>query len=593
MIINNIWYISLQPKALYKMMSKNTSKRIEEFVSKRMDMSVDDLINDIKDKIPSAGRIPDKGIRMIIAKTRIKTIPKVQSKQMKNVSSPKRSPSLNMFYGIDEIIRNIRRQFIKPLINLTILRERNIEPEMGLLLSGFPGTGKTEIALAIADELGAHKIWVNAAEWKTSVVGGKADTIIGIVDDANKKAGESGISIIIIDEIDAIASDRSDNKMSESATSNITALLAIFDKIHKSKYRVGVVGTTNYPNKIDSAFVRTGRMGIHISVPLPDEEGRTLIIGGVFDKINMPVSSKIPPDNVLSRKMAGFTPSDIISMINIAATNSIIAGYDFITSGAMSNARQQIKPIILREGFITTRETWDSIGGMTEIRDEIRRRILWPREYPDLYKKMGVPSPKPNILMYGPPGVGKTLVAKALANEEGFNFLPVSASDIMSKWVGASESNVRDIFEKAARAKPTIIFLDEADSLLSNRQNTTDTNLARSNVVNMFLEHMDGLRTDSGIILIAATNLIENIDPAFLRHGRFHPIKVELPSENARRAIIENKIASVPNDVDVDELVERTSGMSGADIVGMIEIASLRAIEEAIKHNESPILRNI
>ncbi|HII64348.1 TPA: CDC48 family AAA ATPase [Candidatus Woesearchaeota archaeon] len=497
--------------------------------------------------------------------------------------------------GLEEEIKKIREMVELPLKHPEIFERLGIEAPKGVLLHGPPGTGKTLVAKAVANETNAHFILINGPEIMSKYYGQSEENIRKKFEEAEKNAP----SIIFIDEVDAIASKREETR-GEVERRVVAQLLALMDGLN-ARGKVVVIAATNVPNILDPALRRPGRFDREIEVGVPSKEGRLNIL-----KIHtryMPLAK-----NVNLKELAGithgFVGADLASLAKEAAMivlRRILPDLKLkedepipkevleklkITMGDFKEALKVVRPSALREVLIEIPSTkWGDIGGLEKVRQELIEAVEWPLRNPTAFKRLGVRPPK-GILLYGAPGTGKTLLAKAVASESEANFISVKGPELLSKWVGESEKAVREIFKKARQAAPSIIFFDEVDSL-APRRGMGDTNVSER-VVNQLLTEVDGLEEMNDVVVIAATNRPDILDPALLRPGRFDRIILTpAPNEKGRLEIFKVHTKDMPlKGVDLDVLAKETEGYVGADIEAVCREAAIFALRADINAKE-------
>ena len=534
-----------------------------------------------------------KGALLITDNTRIK----VSSKPVEVIEEKVPEVTYEDIGGLEEEIQKIREMVELPLKHPEIFERLGIEPPKGVLLHGPPGCGKTLLAKAVANESDAKFIHVNGPEITSKFVGEAEKKIRQIFDDAEKNAP----AIIFFDEIDAIAAKR-DETYGEVEKRMVAQLLATMDGL-KSRGKVVVMAATNRPNALDPALRRPGRFDREIDIGVPSKEGRLNILK--IHTRNMPLAKDVDLKKI-SSITHGFVGADLEALCKEAAMNVVkrvlpsmqlknssivpkelleklvIKKHDF------DEAMKIVGPSALREVLVEVPNiTWDNIGGLEKIKQQLKEAVEWPLKYPEAFKKLGVRPPK-GVLMYGPPGCGKTLLAKAAANESEANFILVKGPELISKWVGESEKGIREIFKKAKQSSPTIIFFDEIDAIAPRRGFDKSTNVTER-VVNQLLTEMDGLEELHDVIVIGATNRPDIVDPGLLRPGRFDRLLlVPVPDKVAREEIFKIHTKNIPisNDVKVSTLVDKTEGYVGADIEAVCREAAIIALRENIKAKE-------
>ena len=498
--------------------------------------------------------------------------------------------------GLDEQIQRIREMIELPLRHTEVFDRLGIEPPKGILLHGPPGTGKTLIAKAVANETFATFISLSGAEIHGKYYGESEARLREIFN----KAEQNKPCIIFIDEIDAIAPKR-EEVTGEVEKRVVSQLLALMDGL-EPRGQIVVIGATNRPNTLDPALRRGGRFDREIEIGIPDRDGRFEILQ--IHTRGMPLTHDVD-----LRKLAnlthGFTGADITELCKEAAMKAlrrvlpeIDFEVDFIAAEVLNklvvamedflDALRFVDPSALREVLIETPNVaWNDIGGLQEVKQELREAIEWPLKYSDVFEEAGAKPPK-GILLFGAPGTGKTLLAKAVAKESEANFIHVKGPALMNKFVGESEKGVREIFRKAKQTAPCVIFFDEIDALAPKRGSGITDSHVSERVISQLLTEMDGLEELHGVIILAATNRIDIIDQALLRPGRFDLLlQVPPPDEEARLEIL--KIHTVKNplakDCSLQELVEETEGYTGAEIEAVCRAATMRAIRRFINNS--------
>jgi len=493
--------------------------------------------------------------------------------------------------GLEERIQKIREIIELPIRHPELFERLGIDPPKGVLLHGPPGTGKTLLAKAVASETDAHFISIGGPEIMSKFFGQSEENLRKIFEEAKENAP----SIIFLDELDSIATKRDEGK--NQVESRIVAqLLSLMDGI-KGRGEIIVIGATNKVNNIDIALRRPGRFDREIEIKVPDNNGRYEIL--LIHTRGMPLEEDINL-RLIAEKTHGFVGADIKFLCKesaMLAIREIIPEIDLdkpipeevlnrlkINMRHFLEALNNIEPSALREVLFTQpSETWDDIGGLTDAKQQLKEIIEWPLKYPGFYKYMKS-KPTNGILIFGLPGTGKTLLAKALAHETEVNFISVKGPEFISKWVGESAKAVRETFRKARSAAPCIIFFDEIDAIASRRSNSSDLKVTEQ-VVAQLLTEMDGLEELKAVVLIAATNRPDLLDPAILRSGRFGKhIEIPLPDKSSRKQIFEIHLNERPvhHDVNIDLLTEKLEGYSGADIKAVCEEATILAIRKGV-----------
>ncbi|MEE9525139.1 MAG: CDC48 family AAA ATPase [Candidatus Woesearchaeota archaeon] len=493
--------------------------------------------------------------------------------------------------GLSEEIKKIREMVELPLKHPEIFERLGVEAPKGVLLHGPPGTGKTLLAKAVANESNSHFIVINGPEIMSKFYGQSEENLRKKFEEAEKNSP----SIIFIDEIDAIAPKREEVK-GEVERRVVAQLLAIMDGL-KSRGEVVVIAATNVPNILDPALRRPGRFDREIEIGVPSKKGRNKVLQ--IHTRNMPLAKDVNLSEIaeitygfvgadlesLSKEAAMIVLRRIIPDLSLEEDSSIpkdILEKLQITREDFFQALKTVRPSALREVLVEKPTTkWDDVGGLEDVKRDLKEAVEWPLKHPERFTRMGVRPPR-GIMLYGAPGTGKTLLAKAVANESKANFILVKGPELLSKWVGESEKAVREIFKKARQTSPTIIFFDELDSLASRRGvNSSDGN-ATERVVNQLLTEIDGLEELHDVVVIAATNRPDMVDTALLRPGRFDRIILTpTPARMTRKKIFKIHTQGMPlKNVNLDRLAERTQGYVGADIEAVCREAAMLALRE-------------
>ena len=495
--------------------------------------------------------------------------------------------------GLKNEVQKIREMVELPMRHPELFEKIGVEAPKGVLLYGPPGTGKTLLAKAVAGETNAHFISISGPEIMGKHYGESEERIREIF----TQAEENAPSIIFIDEIDSIAPKR-DEVSGELEKRIVSQLLTLMDGM-KSRGKVVVIAATNRPDSIDSALRRPGRFDREIEIGIPDDEGRFDILS--IHTRGMPIDQKVDLKQI-SKTTHGFVGADLEVLAKEAAMKSlrrILPEIDYdeekisseilekiqITSDDFRDALKEVSPSALREVQVQAPNvSWDDVGGLDELKDELKEAVEWPIKYKDAYDYVDVESPK-GILLHGPPGTGKTLIAKALAKMTESNFISIKGPELLSKWVGESEKGVREIFRKARQAAPCIIFLDEVDALVPRRGSGGSDSHVTENVVSQILTEIDGLEELNNVLIIGATNRLDIVDEALLRPGRFDRIiKVPNPDEKGRQHIFEihTKKKPLASDVKIPEIVKITDDFSGAEIAAVANRAAIAALKRYV-----------
>jgi transitional endoplasmic reticulum ATPase len=497
--------------------------------------------------------------------------------------------------GVRKQLALIREMVELPLRHPQLFRNLGVKPPKGLLLYGPPGCGKTLIARAVANETGAYFILINGPEIMSKLAGESESNLRRAFEEAEKHAP----AIIFIDEIDSIAPKR-DKANGEVERRIVSQLLTLMDGL-KSRASVIVIGATNRPNTIDPALRRFGRFDREIDIGIPDMTGRLEMLR-IHTK-NMKLDSDVELE-ALAQETHGYVGADMAALCTEAALNCIREKMELIDidedsipaevldamSVTMDHFRAALdssNPSALRETVVEVPTvTWDDIGGLEKVKRELRELVQYPIEHRDKYKKFGL-NPSTGVLFYGPPGCGKTLLAKAIANECQSNFISIKGPELLTMWFGESEANVRDIFDKARQAAPCVLFFDELDSIARARGSSGgDAGGAGDRVINQLLTEMDGMEAKKTVFIIGATNRPDIIDPALMRPGRLDQlIYIPLPDSGSRKAVFKAVLRKSPiaADVDMDHLAATLEGFSGADCTEICQRACKLAIREAIE----------
>ncbi|MEK6858179.1 MAG: CDC48 family AAA ATPase [Nanoarchaeota archaeon] len=498
--------------------------------------------------------------------------------------------------GLSDEIKKIREMVELPLKHPEIFERLGVEPPKGVLLHGPPGTGKTLLAKAVANETNAHFICINGPEVVSKFYGESESNIRKKFEEAEKNAP----SILFIDEIDAIATKREETR-GEVERRIVAQLLTLMDGL-KSRGRVVVIGATNAPNLLDPALRRPGRFDRELEIGVPDKEGRLTILK--IHTRSMPMTEDVDLKEIAGITY-GFVGADLAALAKESAMivlRRVIPDlkYDaeeaipkeileklFITKNDFKEALKIVRPSALREVLIEVPNVhWDDVGGLDKVKQELKEAVEWPLKHPDSFTRLGVKPPK-GILLYGAPGTGKTLLAKAIATESEANFISIKGPELMSKWVGESEKAVREVFKKARQTAPTIIFFDEIDSLAPRRGASSDSHVTER-VVNQILTEIDGLESMQDIVIIGATNRPDIVDTALLRPGRFdRMILTVVPDEKTRLEILKVHTKKMPlKNVNLEEIASKTHGYVGADLEAVCREAAILALREDINTKE-------
>lgn len=492
--------------------------------------------------------------------------------------------------GLHEEIKKVREMIELPLKHPELFERLGIDPPKGILLHGPPGTGKTLLAKAVANESGAKFMVINGPEVMSKFYGESEENLRKVFDQAEKNAP----SIIFIDEIDAIAPKREEVK-GEVEKRVVSQMLTLMDGL-KSRGKVIVIAATNIPNALDPALRRPGRFDRELEMGVPNKQGRKEILQ--IHTRGMPLTKEVDIDNI-AEITYGYVGADINALCKESAMYALrrilpelgelkenepipqeLLKKIIITKEDFGMALKVVGPSAMREVLIEVpKVTWSDIGGLEEVKKSMKESIEWPLKYGESFKRLGI-KPPTGILLYGPPGCGKTLLAKAVANESGANFISVKGPELLSMYVGESEKHIRDVFRRAKQVAPSIIFFDEVDSLAPKRGTSIDSHVTER-VVSQLLTEISGLEDLHDVVVIAATNRPDIVDPALLRPGRFdRQILVPTPDEAVRKQILKvhTKDMPVSDDNNIDKLAKDTEGFSGADLEALVREAGLSAM---------------
>jgi len=497
--------------------------------------------------------------------------------------------------GVRKQLAQIRECVELPLRHPKLFKNIGVKPPRGILLYGPPGTGKTLIARAVANETGAFFFLINGPEIMSKLAGEAESNLRKAFEEAEKNAP----AIIFIDEIDSIAPKR-EKTNGEVERRIVSQLLTLMDGL-KSRGHVVVIGATNRPNSIDPALRRFGRFDREIDIGIPDATGRLEVLR-IHTK-NMKLADDVDLEKCAAESH-GYVGSDLAQLCTEAALQTIRESMDAIdlesdtiaaevldsmvvTMDHFRTAMDTTNPSALRETVVEVPNvSWDDVGGLEDVKRELKETVQYPVEHPEKYAKFGM-SPSKGVLFYGPPGCGKTLLAKAIANECQANFISIKGPELLTMWFGESEANVRDIFDKARSAAPCVLFFDELDAIAKARGSSMgDAGGAADRVFNQLLTEMDGMGAKKNVFIIGATNRPDIIDPAILRPGRLDQlIYIPLPDLGSRMQVLKSCLRKSPlaKDVDLEFIAKKTAGFSGADLTEICQRACKLAIRESIE----------
>ena len=509
--------------------------------------------------------------------------------------------------GIRDEIKKVREMIELPLRHPEIFEKLGIEAPKGVMLYGPPGTGKTLLAKAVANESNAHFISISGPEIMSKFYGESEARLREIFKEAREKAP----SIIFVDEIDSIAPKR-EEVTGEVERRVVSQMLSLMDGL-EARGKVIVISATNRPNAIDPALRRPGRFDREIEIKVPDKKGRKDILQ--IHTRNMPLMTE-GDETVNIDKVAavshGYVGADLEYLCKEAAMKCLrrllpelnleeekippeTLDKLIVNSEDFKKALVEVTPSGMREVFIENPDVkWEQVGGLAEVKRELMEAVEWPMKYPGLYDKLGHKMPR-GILLHGPSGTGKTLMAKAVATQSEANFVSVRGPELLSKWVGESERGIREIFKRARQSAPCVIFFDEIDSIAPIRGAGGETAVTER-VVSQLLTELDGMENMHGVVVLAATNRADMIDPALLRPGRFDKIiQIPLPDKESRKSILEINCEDIPiadtqsaDKIDYEKLAEMTDGLSGADVASIANTAVSLVVHEHLDNAPDP-----
>jgi transitional endoplasmic reticulum ATPase len=500
--------------------------------------------------------------------------------------------------GLKDEIQKVREMIELPLRHPEIFEKLGVEAPKGVLLYGPPGTGKTLLAKAVANESNAHFISISGPEIMSKFYGESEARLREIFKEAREKAP----TIVFIDEIDSIAPKR-EEVTGEVERRVVSQLLSLMDGL-EARGKVIVIAATNRPNAIDPALRRPGRFDREIEIKVPDKRGRFEILQ--IHTRHMPLTQEVDLEK-LSAVTHGFVGADLEYLCKEGAMKTLrrmlpelkleedklqpeFLNRLQVTMDDFENALKDVMPSAMREVYLETPDVhWSDIGGLESVKKELQEAVEWPLKYPDLYTAIGYSMPK-GILLYGPSGTGKTLLAKSVATESEANFISVRGPELLSKWVGESERGVREVFRRARQASPCVIFFDEIDALAPVRGLGGDS-MVTERVVSQLLTELDGIQTLNGVVVLAATNRMDMVDPALLRAGRFDKLLyIPPPDKNARRQVLEiqTKHKPISKELDLDRVAEMMDGFTGADITSVVNTAVSLVLQEYVAKFPKP-----
>jgi transitional endoplasmic reticulum ATPase len=531
-----------------------------------------------------------KGIVHIDGKTAVELLPEYTAK---DDGQRRADVTYDDLGGMRDTIDALREMVELPLRHPELFQRLGVDPPKGVLLHGPPGTGKTLLARAVANESAAKFYHIAGPEIMGSAYGESERRLREIFE----QAAQSAPSIIFIDEIDSIAPKR--GQVSGEAEKRLVAqLLTLLDGMEPRQNTV-VIAATNRPEAIDEALRRPGRFDREIVVGVPDQPGRREILG--IHTRGMPLAQDVNLDD-LARRTYGFVGADIAALTREAALEAVrrimpklnlaeeVIPPEMLDALSVElrdfeNALKRVQPSAMREVMVEAPLIrWDDVGGLDAAADRLREGVELPLKHPEAFRRLGI-RPAKGFLLYGPPGTGKTLLAKAAARESEANFIATKSSDLLSKWYGESEQQIARLFNRARQVAPTVIFIDELDSLVPARGGGLGEPQVTERVVNTILSEMDGLEELQNVVVIGATNRPTLIDPALLRPGRFDElIYVGVPDTAGRRRILAIHTEGMPlaDDVDLESIARRTDRFTGADLEDLVRRAGLTALRRGL-----------
>ncbi|HEX8429840.1 MAG TPA: CDC48 family AAA ATPase [Longimicrobium sp.] len=530
-----------------------------------------------------------RGIVQVVEDTEIELLP-----EYAELEEPNRGDvTYDDIGGLGQTVDQVREMIELPLKHPELFQRLGIDPPKGVILHGPPGTGKTLLARAVANEARAQFFHIAGPEIMGRHYGESEERLREVFQEAEEQAP----SIIFIDEIDSIAPKR-EEVTGEVERRIVAQLLTLMDGL-KPRQNVVVIAATNRINAIDEALRRPGRFDREIVIGVPDTAGRREVLA--IHTRGMPLADDVNIDEV-ARVTYGFVGADLTALAREAAIDTLrrhlpmldlnqveippeVLEKLIVTRDDFMNALKRVQPSAVREIMIQVPDVgWDDVGGLEDAKRALREGVELPLKHPDAFRRIGI-RPAKGFLLYGPPGTGKTMLAKAVAREAEANFIAAKSSDLLSKWYGESEQQVSRLFQRARQVAPTVIFIDEIDSLAPQRGGGLGEPAVTERVVNTLLAEMDGLEEMQGIVVMGATNRPTLLDPALLRPGRFDElVYVSVPDRDARLTIMRIHTGEMPlaSDVELESLADRTHGYTGADLEDLVRRAGLMALRESL-----------
>ncbi|XP_076148272.1 ATPase family gene 2 protein homolog A [Alosa pseudoharengus] len=552
------------------------------------------LDSDAASTAPPGGVSDSDTFYCVAASTRLRLQDRLTEKREQKASEAPRV-TYSMIGGLSSQLDTIRETIELPLKHPELFKSYGIPAPRGVLLHGPPGTGKTMIGRAIANEVGAHMTVINGPEILSKFYGETEARLRQIFAEASQRRP----AIIFIDELDALCPKR-EGAQNEVEKRVVASLLTLMDGIGSEGHtgQLLVLGATNRPHALDPALRRPGRFDKELEVGVPGAAERA----DILRKLLLPMPCSLSEQEVLELADAahGYVGADLAAVCKEAGLHALrrasgtgsplsdteVMNVITVTLSDFQKAMSEVKPSAMREVAIDVPKVrWSDVGGMAEVKLKLKQAVEWPLRHPEAFTRMGIKPPK-GVLLYGPPGCSKTMIAKALANESGLNFLAVKGPELLSKYVGESERAVREVFRKARAVAPSIVFFDEIDALAVERGSSSRSSGVGDRVLAQLLTEMDGIEQLKDVTVLAATNRPDMIDKALMRPGRLDRIVyVPLPDADTRREIFALQFRSMPVDDDVqpDDLVALTEKYSGAEIAAVCREAALLALQEDIK----------
>jgi len=520
------------------------------------------------------------------------------NKQQQNSNNNNNSNSNNIkntIGGMNDKIISLEEMIIYPILFPLVFEKLSISPPKGILLKGPPGTGKTHLVRSFCDSYQIKMFSIDCTKISGVYLGETEENLRNAFQEVSEYSiANGGVPVVLfIDEIDTICPQRSKSNQNESRV--VGQFLTLLDGMSGRKGNFIVIAATNRPNQIDPAMRRPGRLDREIEIPVPTKEQRLQILS-VYSK-NLPIAND-PPNllEIVAEETVGYVGANIQFLCRDASLIAFSRVKNNVNINPQSihielqDFRESIKhnPASILKGdslVQVSNVTWDDIGGLEDVKEQLQQAIEWPNLYKDSFKRLGLSPPK-GIILYGPPGCSKTTLVKAIANSSKLSFLSLSGASIFSPYLGDSEAAIREVFKKARQTIPSILFFDEIDAIVSKR-NEGENKSTELGLLSTFLNEMDGVEQLNGVIVIGATNRIDMLDPALLRPGRFDKIiEISLPDQDTRLKILNVKTKKIPisDDVDLKKISELINGYNGADIENLCREASFQCLRRNIEN---------